>query len=60
MVSNQNRPQQTPPTLDDLLRDPIVHLLMRRDGTDEETVRRIVEDAALRLRAGIVSETLAA
>ncbi len=60
MLSHQNRPQQTQPTLDDLLRDPIVHLLMRRDGTDEGTVRRIVRDAALRLRAETLSETLAA
>ena len=60
MVSYQNRPQQTEPTLDDLLRDPIVHLLMRRDGTDEETVRRIAREAALRLYGPAACDTLAA
>ena len=36
--------------LDDLLADPIVHLVMRRDGIDEDTVRRFVRDSAKRLR----------
>ena len=36
--------------LDDLLEDPIVHLVMRRDGIDEDTVRRFVRDSAKRLR----------
>lgn len=39
------------PTLDELLRDPIVHLVMRRDGINEDTVRRFVREAALNLRS---------
>ena len=36
--------------VDDLLSDPIVQLVMRRDGIDEDTVRRFIQDSARRLR----------
>jgi MarR family transcriptional regulator for hemolysin len=35
------------PTLDQLLADPIVQQLMRRDGIDESTTRRFLQQAAL-------------
>lgn len=38
------------PSLDDLMADPIVHAVMRRDGLDEACVRRIVAHAAERIR----------
>jgi predicted metal-dependent TIM-barrel fold hydrolase len=60
MVNHHNRPPDASPTVDDLLRDPIVHLLMRRDGTDEETIRRIAREAALRLYGPAACDTLAA
>jgi hypothetical protein len=37
-------------SLDDMLADPIVHLVMRRDGVDEAGVRALVRRVALRLR----------
>ena len=33
-------------TVDDLLMDPIVDLVMRRDGIDGETVRQVMIEAA--------------
>lgn len=39
------------PTLDDMLADPIVRILMAYDGLSEDSVRRVFEDAAKRLRA---------
>jgi hypothetical protein len=33
------------PTLDEIVAEPIVRLLMARDGVDEETVRRIAAEA---------------
>jgi len=44
-TGRDDRPRAEP-TLDDLLRDPIVHLVMQRDGIDERTVRQIVKEAA--------------
>ena len=45
------------PSLDDLMADPIVHAVMRRDGLDEAFVRRIVEQAAARIRPGAYQAT---
>ena len=39
------------PSLDDMLKDPIVRLLMKRDGLSEDTVRAVFQDAAERMRA---------
>ena len=39
------------PTLDDMLADPIVRMLMEHDGLSEDSVRRVFEEAAKRLRA---------
>ena len=39
------------PSLDDMLKDPIVRILMKRDGLSEEMVRAVFRDAARRLRA---------
>lgn len=39
------------PTLDEMLADPIVRLVMDRDGLSDESVRRVFEAAAKRLRA---------
>ncbi len=39
------------PALDDMLADPIVRILMERDGLSEDSVRRVFRDAAKRLRA---------
>jgi len=33
------------PSLDDLLTDPIIRLLMARDGVDEAIVRRLASEA---------------
>jgi hypothetical protein len=38
------------PTLDELLAEPSVRLLMARDGVDEAVVRKIAEEARKRLR----------
>jgi len=40
-------PRPCEPTLDQLLADPIVQQLMRRDGIDELTTRRFLQQAAL-------------
>src|SRR5258708_34750283 len=37
------RPLSEEPTLDQLLAEPIVRLLMRRDRTDEATIRRLLQ-----------------
>ncbi len=39
------------PSLDDMLKDPIVRLVMKRDGLSEDAVRAVFKDAAERLRA---------
>jgi hypothetical protein len=36
------------PTLDEILAEPAVRLLMSRDGVDEGSLRRLVHDARLR------------
>ena len=46
-----NDPVFPEPTVDDLLADPIMQLLWRRDGINEATVRRCVQDAARNLHA---------
>jgi hypothetical protein len=33
------------PTLDEIVAEPIIRLLMTRDGVDEETVRRVAAEA---------------
>ena len=50
-IDEKNFHYHIEPTLDELLRDPIVHLVMRRDGINEETVRRFVREAALNLQS---------
>ncbi|WP_165799207.1 hypothetical protein [Caulobacter zeae] len=35
-----------PPTLDELLSEPIVRLLMRRDGVEEGEVRKLIARVA--------------
>ena len=43
------------PTLDEMLSDPIVQVLMERDGVRDEDVRLLVRDVAGRLqRTGFV------
>lgn len=37
------------PSIEELLSDPIIHLVMRRDGLTVAAVRRVFEDAARRL-----------
>lgn len=39
------------PTLDEMLADPIVRMLMECDGLSDQSVRGIFEEAAKRLRA---------
>ena len=39
------------PTLDELLRDPIVRLVMQRDGINEDTVRCFAREAARSLQS---------
>jgi hypothetical protein len=39
------------PALDDMLADPIVRMLMEHDGLSEDSVRRVFQEAAKRLRA---------
>ena len=38
-------------TLDEMLADPIVHLVMRRDGVEEQQVRQLIALARQRCRA---------
>lgn len=38
------------PTLDEMLADPIVRMVMERDGVSDQTVRGVLEEAAKRLR----------
>jgi hypothetical protein len=40
------RPRSNEPTLDELLAEPIVQLLMRRDGINEATIRRLLQETA--------------
>jgi hypothetical protein len=39
------------PSLDDLLNDPIMHVLLARDGLKVEQVRRFLDEMRQRLRA---------
>ncbi len=39
--------QKSEPTLDDFLKDPIVRILMQRDGVSERKVRDIVAKASV-------------
>ena len=39
------------PTLDDVLDDPVVHLLMRRDGIGEAEVRAAIAPVVAMLRS---------
>ena len=48
------------PSLDEMLADPIVRILMERDGLSEQSVRGVFEDAAKRLKAHAASVTRAA
>ncbi len=41
---------QGEPKLQDVMSDPIVHLVMRRDGLTSETVWAIIREASARLR----------
>jgi hypothetical protein len=41
---------ETELTLDEMLADPIVHLIMRRDGVEDAHVRALVRRVAARLR----------
>ena len=41
----------TEPALADMLADPIVHLVMRRDGVTEDALRRVIEAAQAMLRS---------
>ena len=47
-IIDHNVSPREEPTLEDLLRDPIVHLAMQSDGLDEDTVRQVMKEAALR------------
>ena len=47
-IIDQNVSPREEPTLEDLLRDPIVHLAMQSDGLDEAAVRRVMREAARR------------
>ncbi len=48
------------PSLDEMLADPIVRILMERDGLSEQSVRGVFEDAAKRLKAHAASDIRAA
>ena len=37
------------PMVDELLRDPIAHLLMRRDGVEEAALRRLLGEMSRRI-----------
>ena len=37
------------PTLGELLQDPIMHVLLERDGVEESALRRLLEDVKSRL-----------
>lgn len=37
------------PLLEELLTDPLVHLIMKRDGIEPEQVRRLCEDIRRRI-----------
>lgn len=41
---------QGEPPLCEVLEDPIVHLLMTRDGVSRDALAKLVEEAAARLR----------
>jgi hypothetical protein len=50
------RPSSNEPTLDQLLAEPIVQQLMRRDRIDEATIRHLLQEtAAARPASGRVS-----
>ncbi len=48
------------PSLEELLSDPIIQLVMRRDGLSVATVRGVFEDAARRLEVPEAGERQAA
>jgi hypothetical protein len=48
------------PKLSEMLEDPIVKLVMERDGVSEVTVRAVVQAAARRLESGEGSDRLVA
>ena len=43
---------QDEPTVQDVMSDPIVHLLIRQDGLSPETVWAIIRATSARLREG--------
>ena len=47
------------PSLDELLRDPIAQLVMRRDGIDESIVRQVIHDTNCRLRNAAIVDVAA-
>ena len=47
MSTNDPAPcPRTEPSLDELFGDPIIQLVMRRDGIDEGAVRKVLKEAA--------------
>jgi len=50
------RPRLAEPTLDQLLAEPMVRQLMRRDGIDETTIRRLVQEIASGKRSADASD----
>jgi hypothetical protein len=42
------RPLPDEPTLDQLLAEPMVQQLMRRDGIDDATIRHLLQETAAR------------
>jgi hypothetical protein len=51
-----NRSLSGEPTLDQLLAEPIVQQLMRRDGIDAATIRHLLQEAASARRASSRAE----
>ncbi len=43
----------TEPDLAEVLADPVVHLIMRRDGVSPCQLRKVIADARNRLRSGL-------
>jgi hypothetical protein len=43
-------PVMLEPSLRELLEDPAIHLLMRRDGVEVESLRRLIAEVRLRLQ----------
>jgi len=55
-----DRPRSNEPTLDQLLAEPIVQQLMRRDGIDEATIRHLLQETAAARPAMRTDDDLAA